>query len=292
MVSEDPSNPGHGPTIIDGTTLHQINEAHHQWEEDYNTFKTFFNVDQALKKQIITVFEPMYLDILNDNMVGFANTSAHEMITYLFTTYGSNTPVDLDHNFETMRNAWDPHQPVDTMFKQIKYSVDCSEAGGFTIGSAHHISVAYTRFFTTFSFMSARHRWNEKEEDNHCGHWVLASTRHIILIFTVNFIVVTIVNLVFVFPCSISMLNRHTHRALSWKQAAKLEGYKCTSTHFIKLRQWQGNKPQLKIVLCCCGHIVSRVNCHFPVKYFETDTYNTLLNNHADFCKPAGSDFE
>jgi hypothetical protein len=33
-------------------------------------------VQQALKKQSITVFEPMYLEILNDYMVGFANITS------------------------------------------------------------------------------------------------------------------------------------------------------------------------------------------------------------------------
>jgi hypothetical protein len=74
---------------------HQINEAHRQWEEYYNTFKTFCNVVQALKQQIVKVCEPMYLDILNGDIVGFASTSAREMITYLFTAYGSITPVDI-----------------------------------------------------------------------------------------------------------------------------------------------------------------------------------------------------
>jgi hypothetical protein len=36
----------------------------------------FNTVQQALKKQIITIFEPMYLDILNEDMVGFANITA------------------------------------------------------------------------------------------------------------------------------------------------------------------------------------------------------------------------
>jgi hypothetical protein len=67
-------------------------------------------VGQALKKQIIMVFEPMYLDILNDDMVVFANTSARGMVSYLFKTYGSITPVDFDHNFDTMHSAWDTHQ--------------------------------------------------------------------------------------------------------------------------------------------------------------------------------------
>jgi hypothetical protein len=55
----------------------------------------------------------MYLDSLNNAMmVGFANTSAHEIVSFFLftTTYGSITAVDLAHNFDTMRNAWHPHQ--------------------------------------------------------------------------------------------------------------------------------------------------------------------------------------
>jgi hypothetical protein len=57
-------------------------------------------VQQALKKQIISVFEPMYLDVLNDNMVGFANISSGDMLDHLFGTYGNITAVDLEINFE------------------------------------------------------------------------------------------------------------------------------------------------------------------------------------------------
>jgi hypothetical protein len=135
-------------------TQHQTSHAHHQWEEDYNTFKTFCNIGQALKKQIIAVFEKMYLDILNDDMIGCANTSAREMLDYVFTTYGNITLMDLDCNFEDMRNAWDQQQSVGTLFKQIQDSADFSEAGGAPIGAAHHISVCCTKIFTTGIFMS------------------------------------------------------------------------------------------------------------------------------------------
>jgi hypothetical protein len=69
-------------------------------------------VEQALKKQIVTAFEPMYLDFFNNDMVGFANTTAREMLDHLFLSYGSITDVDLEHNWENMRKAWDPHQPA------------------------------------------------------------------------------------------------------------------------------------------------------------------------------------
>jgi hypothetical protein len=51
-------------------------------------------------KKIITVFEPMYLDVLKDDMVGFANITAHEILDHLFMTYGNIMAVDLENNFE------------------------------------------------------------------------------------------------------------------------------------------------------------------------------------------------
>jgi hypothetical protein len=68
--------PGRAPANTDGTAA-QISAARHICEEDVQTYRTYYtSVQQALKKQIISVFEPMYLDVLNDNMVGFANISS------------------------------------------------------------------------------------------------------------------------------------------------------------------------------------------------------------------------
>jgi hypothetical protein len=83
-----------------------------------------------LKKQIISVFEPMYLEILNENMVGHANISERDMLEHLFDTNGNITAADLEINFEHMWLSWDTQQPIDTLFKQIQYCADYSEAGG------------------------------------------------------------------------------------------------------------------------------------------------------------------
>jgi hypothetical protein len=89
-----PQAPGRAPSNTDGTAA-QISAARHVWEEDVQTYRTYTSVQQALKKQIISVFEPMYLDVLNDNMVRFANISARDMPDHLFSTYGNITAVDL-----------------------------------------------------------------------------------------------------------------------------------------------------------------------------------------------------
>jgi hypothetical protein len=115
-----------------------------------------------LKKQVISLFEPMYVDVLNDNMVGFAKISASDMLDHLFSTYGNITAVDLEINFEHMRRAWDPQQPVESLFKQIQDCADYSEAGSVLIGHPHQIKVGYAKIFSAGHFMSACRRWNEK----------------------------------------------------------------------------------------------------------------------------------
>jgi hypothetical protein len=156
-----PNAPGRAPATTDGAAA-QLSAARHIWEEDVQTYRTCTSVQQALKKQIISVFEPMYLEILNDNMVGCSNISARDMLYHLFETYGNITAVYLEINFEHMRRAWDPQEPVETLFKQIQYCADYYEAGGVLIGHPQQINVGYAKIFATGHFMSACRRWNEK----------------------------------------------------------------------------------------------------------------------------------
>jgi hypothetical protein len=156
-----PQAPGRAPANTDGTAA-QISAAHHIWEEDVQTYRMCTSVQQALKKQIISIFEPMYLEILNDNMVGYANISARDMLDHLFETYGNITAVNLEINFEHMRRAWDPQHPVESLFKKIQDCADYSEAGGALIGHPQKINIGYAKIFATGHFMSACRRWNKK----------------------------------------------------------------------------------------------------------------------------------
>jgi hypothetical protein len=56
----------------------------------------------------------MYIEVLNDDLARFANTTSKDMLDHLFLYYGSITEVEIDQNFENMRKAWDPQQPVET----------------------------------------------------------------------------------------------------------------------------------------------------------------------------------
>jgi hypothetical protein len=160
-IWKTPQAPGRASANTDGTAA-QTSTARHIWEEDVQTYQTYTSVQQALKKHIISVFEPMCLDILNDNVVAYTSISARDMLDHLFETYGNITTVDLDINFEKMRRAWDPQQPVESLFKQIQDCAKYSQAGGVLIGHPQQINVGYANIFATGNFMSACRRWNEK----------------------------------------------------------------------------------------------------------------------------------
>jgi hypothetical protein len=104
------------------------------------------------------VVEPMYIEILNDDLVGFSNTNSRDMLDHLFISYGSITAVDIEQNFENMRKAWDPQHPVETLFNQIQDCVDFAVAGGVTIGAAQKLSSAYSKIFKSGKFNSACRR--------------------------------------------------------------------------------------------------------------------------------------
>jgi hypothetical protein len=174
--------PGRAPESTDGTAA-QLSAARHVWEEDVQTYRTCTSVQQALKKQIISVFEPMYLEILNANIVGYANITSRYMLDHLFETYGNITAVDLEINFEHMRWAWDSQQPVESLCKQIQDCVDYSEAGGVPIGPSQQINVGCKKIFATGHFMSACRRWNEKPAaektwTNFKSHFAAAHRQH------------------------------------------------------------------------------------------------------------------
>jgi hypothetical protein len=78
--------PGRAPETTDGTAA-QISTGPHVWEEDVQTYRTYTSVQKALKNQIISVIEPLYLEILNDNMVGYVNILARDMLDHFFETY-------------------------------------------------------------------------------------------------------------------------------------------------------------------------------------------------------------
>jgi hypothetical protein len=92
------------------------------------------------------------------------------MLDHLFMTYGNITAVYLENYIEHMRRAWDPEQPVESLFKQIQYCADYSETGDVLIGHPQKNNLGYASTFSTGHFMSSCCRWNEETHAEKLGH--------------------------------------------------------------------------------------------------------------------------
>jgi hypothetical protein len=68
-------------------------------------FRTWTTVEQELKKRIITAFEPMYLEFFNNDMVGFANTTARDVLDHIFLSYDSITAVELEQKWVCVKHG-------------------------------------------------------------------------------------------------------------------------------------------------------------------------------------------
>jgi hypothetical protein len=139
--------------IAETTRLHR---------EATKVYRTYHNVDQAIKKLLIEAFDDAYLNALSDEIVGYANCTSLQIFTHLLTYYAMIAPTELTQNYERLNTPYDPNQPIKTLFQQIQDARAFAVAGGQPYGAAMIVNVAYTLVFNTGLFTDACHAWQSR----------------------------------------------------------------------------------------------------------------------------------
>jgi hypothetical protein len=112
-------------------------------------YHNYHNVDQAIKKLIIESFDDAYLNVLSDEIVGYADCTSLQLLTHLLTYYAMIAPTELTHNYERLNAQYDPNQPIETLFQKIQDARAFAVAGGKPYGTTMIVNVAYTLVFST-----------------------------------------------------------------------------------------------------------------------------------------------
>jgi hypothetical protein len=112
-------------------------------------YRTYHNVDQAIKKLILEAFDDAYLNAISDEVVGYVNCTSLDILTHLLTYYAMIAPTELTQNYERLNTPYDPNQPIEKLFQQIQDARAFAVAGGQPYGAAMIINVAYTLVFNT-----------------------------------------------------------------------------------------------------------------------------------------------
>jgi hypothetical protein len=157
-----PENPGASVEVVVGMTAAVIVELTRLHRESTQVYRTYHNVDQAIKKLILEAFDDTYLNALLDEVVGYANCTSLDLLTHLLTFYTMIAPTELTQNYEHLNTPYDPNQPIETLFQQIQDARAFAVAGGKPYGNAMIVNVAYTLIFNTGLFPDACRAWQSR----------------------------------------------------------------------------------------------------------------------------------
>jgi hypothetical protein len=125
-------------------------------------YRTYHNVDQAIKNIIIEAFDDAYLNALSNEIVGYATCTSLQLLTQLLTYYATIAPTELTQNYERLNVPYDPNKPIETLFQKVQDDRAFAVAGGQPYGAAMIVNVAYTLVSITGLFPDACRAWQSR----------------------------------------------------------------------------------------------------------------------------------
>ena len=88
----EPAYPGQHPNIPAGTSAANTSTIVHRHTEELRQWCEFKNVNTALKNQLLSAQDDIYIRALKDRHVGYMNQSIRSILQHLFDNYGNITP--------------------------------------------------------------------------------------------------------------------------------------------------------------------------------------------------------
>ena len=158
----EPAYPGQHPTIPAGTNAANTSAIIRHHTEDTRQWREFKNVSTALKNQLLSAVDDIYVRALRDRHVGYMNQSIRNLLTHLFNNYGNITQLELEDNDTKMRTLWDPNSPFDCLVQQLEDGQDYADDGGQPYTTDQLLCIAYTLIFKTGLYFEDCKAWNAK----------------------------------------------------------------------------------------------------------------------------------
>ena len=158
-VFEAPDMPPENPIHAAVENTEEFNECNCLHKASLVTFRTYHDMDKALRNQIIAATPECYIDELSSPTLGFAGVTCLQLLTHLWTTYGEITPAKLDENEVRMKAPWGPPTPVETLFTQLDKGVAFATAGGDITSEQNTMRLGYNNIYATGLFTKPCHAW-------------------------------------------------------------------------------------------------------------------------------------
>ena len=158
----EPVYPGQHPNVPAGTSTANTSTIVRRHTEDLHQWCEFKNVNTALKNQLLSALDDIYVCALKDHHVGYMNQSIRTILQHLFNNYGNITPLELEDNDTKMRATWDPNSPFDCLIKQVEDGQDYAKDGGQLYTAEQLLRIAYTLVFKAGLYFEDCKAWNAR----------------------------------------------------------------------------------------------------------------------------------
>ena len=155
-----PANPGNSAVIPVGATAAQTHTLERIHAENLRVFREVIRTDQALKQQLLQVFDDMYFKALRNPHVGYTNATAYNLIQHLYNTYGRITQINLSDNEKRLKQTYDPTMPIENLYSQVEEAIEYAAAGNAPFTNNQIVTNAYLLIFQTGQFERACEDWD------------------------------------------------------------------------------------------------------------------------------------
>ena len=160
-----PTNPAPIIEHPTGLTAHQITELNRLHTTACSVFRTYNEVDKALRTQIIDAVADHYIEDLYDPTLGYGNVSSLALLTHLWNNHGKITQDKHDANQLRMQAPWHPPTPIEALFTQLNVDIRFATAGKDAPKSeASVILIGYSIINATGLFDVSCREWRAKED--------------------------------------------------------------------------------------------------------------------------------
>jgi hypothetical protein len=126
-----------------GTTQPQITEFNRIHQRDADIYNLYVAVNNALRQQLLDAIPKIYVRALGHPIFEFSTVTCLDLLSHLWTKYGTIKPADLQNNLQSMYTPWNTAEPLETVFLQLDNAIAFSIDGNDPISEAAAVRAGY-----------------------------------------------------------------------------------------------------------------------------------------------------
>jgi hypothetical protein len=166
-VFDHPVHPGPAADLTGLTTTVQRTAAERAYDADLAEFTKWNTIHQAAKHLLVTCVGKLYLGDLQNQLIGYNNSSLYQLLDYLRITYAMLTPLELSTNRDAITNPWNPDDGIETLRKRVNDGAVFADGSPSPITDFDKTRLGIKLLTDTGVFTEWIEKWEEKPVPEH-----------------------------------------------------------------------------------------------------------------------------